>query len=146
MPKGKGKKLMPVIVRWYLRTALVMFLLALVVGVAQNLSGMLPFLPPSLTSVYFHLLMVGWVTQFILGVAIWMLPKYSQEEPRGNGTLSWATYILLNTGLLVRAFGEPLNGLSPGTLWRWSLVFSAFFQWLAGLLIVINIWRRVKGK
>ena len=137
---------MPVIVRWYLRTALVMFVLALVVGVAQNLGSMLPSLPPGLTQVYFHLLMVGWVTQFILGVAIWMLPKYSQEKPRGNESLSWATYILLNTGLLVRAFGEPLSGLYPGTAWGWMLVFSAFLQWLAGLLFVINAWRRVKGK
>jgi hypothetical protein len=137
---------MPVIVRWYLRTALVMFVLALVVGVVQNLSGMFPSLSPSLTPVYFHLLMVGWVTQFILGVAIWMLPKYSQEKPRGIETLSWATYIFLNTGLLVRAFGEPFNELSPGTTWGWLLVFSAFLQWLAGLLFVINTWRRVKGK
>ena len=137
---------MPVIVRWYLRTALVMFVLALVVGVVQNLSGLLPSLPPGLTPVYFHLLMVGWVTQFILGVAIWMLPKYSQEKPRGIETLSWVTYILLNTGLLVRAFGEPLTELNPGTAWGWMLVFSAFLQWLAGLLFVINTWRRVKGK
>jgi VIT1/CCC1 family predicted Fe2+/Mn2+ transporter len=137
---------MPVIVRWYLRTALIMFILALVVGVVQNLSGMLPFLPSTLTPVYFHLLMVGWVTQFILGVANWMLPKYSQEKPRGIEALSWATYFLLNTGLLVRAFGEPLNELSPGTTWGWLLVFSALLQWLAGLFFVVNTWRRVKGK
>jgi hypothetical protein len=137
---------MPVVVRWYLRTALVMFVLALFVGVAQNLSGMLSFLPPGLTPVYFHLLMVGWVTQFILGVAIWMLPKYSMEKPRANETFSWATYILLNFGLLVRVFSEPFNILSPGTSWGWILVFSAFLQWLAGLLFVINAWRRVKGK
>jgi Cytochrome C and Quinol oxidase polypeptide I. len=99
---------MPVIVRWYLRTALVMFLLALVADVVQNLSGMFPFLPSSLILVYFHLLMVGWVTQFILGVAIWMLPKYSQGKQRGIETLSWATYILLNTGLLVGLLANPL--------------------------------------
>jgi hypothetical protein len=137
---------MPVIVRWYLRTALVMFVLALVVGVAQNLSSLLPSLPPGLTQVYFHLLMVGWVTQFILGVAIWMLPKYSQEKPRGIETFSWATYILLNIGLLVRAFGEPLTRSYPGTAWGWMLVFSAVLQWLAGLLFVVNVWKRVKGK
>lgn len=137
---------MPLIVRWYLRTALVMFVLALLAGTLQSLSVLLPSLPPGLTPVYFHLLMVGWVTQFILGIAIWMLPKYSQEKPRGIETLSWATYILLNVGLLVRAFGEPLAGLYPGTAWGWMLVFSASLQWLAGLLFVINTWRRVKGR
>jgi len=91
--------------------AMAMFVLALMVGVAQNLGSLLPSLPPGLPQVYFHLLMVGWVTQFILGVAIWMLPKYSQEKPRGIELLSWATYILLNTGWLIRAFGEPLTEL-----------------------------------
>jgi hypothetical protein len=90
--------------------------------------------------------MVGWVTQFILGVAIWMLPKYSQANPRGNELFSWATFILLNTGLLIRAFGEPLTELYPGTAWGWMLFFSAFLQWLAGLLFVINTWSRVKEK
>jgi peptidoglycan biosynthesis protein MviN/MurJ (putative lipid II flippase) len=137
---------MPLIVRWYLRTALVMFVLALGMGVLQNLSGALPFLAPNLTPVYFHLLMVGWVTQFILGVAAWMLPKYSQEKPRGLESLYWAAYILLNAGLVVRAFAEPLNELNSQSGWGWLLVVSAFLQWLAGLLFVINSWRRVKGK
>lgn len=137
---------MPIIVRRYLRTALVMFILALIIGVVQSLGSLLPFLPPGLTPVYFHLLMVGWVTQFILGIAIWMLPKYSQEKPRGNELFSWLTYILLNAGLLVRAFGEPLNSLYPQTGWGWLLVVSALLQWFAGLFFVINAWRRVKGK
>ena len=137
---------MPLIVRWYLRTALVMFVLALLVALAQSLGAILPSLPPGLTPVYFHLLMVGWVTQFILGVAIWMLPRYSQEKPRGNERLSWGTYALLNTGLLARAFGEPVNAIYPGTAWGWLLVLSALLQWLAGLFFVINAWRRVKGK
>jgi len=137
---------MPVIVRWYLRTALVMFVLALVVSVIQNLGGIPPSLADSLTPVFFHLLMVGWVTQFILGVAIWMLPRYSPEKPRGIEALSWATYALLNTGLAIRVVGEPLIELFPGTTWGWLLVFSALLQWVAGLLFVINSWRRVKGK
>jgi hypothetical protein len=137
---------MPLIVRWYLRTALIMFVLALVAGILQALSGLLPSLPPGLTPVYFHLLMVGWVTQFILGIAIWMLPKFSQARPRGVEALSWTTYGLLNLGLLVRAVGEPMNSAYPGTSWGWSLVLSALLQWTAGLLFVINSWQRVKGK
>lgn len=137
---------MPRIVRWFLRTALVMFVLALIVGVVQSLGTEFSFIPPGLTPVYFHLLMVGWVTQFILGVALWMLPKYTQEKPRGLEALSWATYILLNTGLLLRAFGEPLNSLQPGKSWGWLLVISALLQWLAGVIFVANSWQRVKGK
>ncbi|MCC6147142.1 MAG: hypothetical protein IT308_06190 [Anaerolineaceae bacterium] len=137
---------MPSIVRCYLKTALVMFILALGVGLVQNLGGILPFSPSSLTPVYFHLLMVGWVTQFILGVALWMLPKYSMEKPRGIQALSWAAYILLNIGLLVRAVGEPLNAYSSGLVWDWLLILSAILQWMGGILYVINAWKRVKVK
>ena len=131
---------MPRIVRWYLRTALIMFVLALAAGVLQALGI------AGLTPVYFHLLMVGWVTQFIMGVAIWMLPKFTQAQPRGSDRISWVGYILLNLGLLLRAAVEPLNALKPGQLWGWGLVLSALLQWLAGLLFVVNAWRRVKEK
>jgi hypothetical protein len=137
---------MPFIVRWYLRTALVMFLLAFAVGILQALGTPLPALPAGLAPVYIHLLVVGWITQFIMGIAIWMLPKYSQEKPRGIESLSWAAYFALNIGLLVRAFGEPLNALHPGSAWGWTLVLSALLQWTAGLLFVVNSWSRVKGK
>lgn len=137
---------MPVIVRWYLRTAMIMFVSALLVGIAQALSDRVAFLPPGLTPVYFHLLMVGWVTQFILGIAIWMLPKYSQQKPRRSDTLSWAVYGLLNAGLITRALAEPMNSFSPGAAWGWLLVASALLQWTAGLFFVINAWPRVKGK
>lgn len=137
---------MPAIVRWYLKTSLVMFILGLLIGLLQSLKVHLPFIPSALTPVYFHLLMVGWVTQFIFGIAIWMLPKFNIEKPRGSDELSWATYFLLNAGLLVRALSEPLNALHPGTVWGWALVTSALLQWLAGVCFVVNSWKRVKGK
>ncbi len=131
---------MALVVRWYLRTALVMFVLALAAGMLQALGV------AGLTPVYFHLLMVGWVTQFIMGVAIWMLPKFTQAQPRGSDRLSWATYALLNLGLLLRAAAEPANARQPGDLWGWALVAAALLQWLGGLLFVVNAWRRVKEK
>ena len=131
---------MALVVRWYLRTALVMFVLALGAGLLQALGV------AGLTPVYFHLLMVGWVTQFIMGVAIWMLPKFTQAQPRGSDRISWVGYILLNLALLLRAAVEPVNALKPGQLWGWGLVLSALLQWLAGLLFVVNAWRRVKEK
>jgi hypothetical protein len=90
--------------------------------------------------------MVGWVTQFILGVALWMLPKYSMEKPRGIQALAWAAYIFLNIGLLVRVIAEPLNAHLPGMVWGWLLVLSASLQWVGCLLFVLNAWRRVKVK
>ncbi len=45
---------MPRVVRWYLLTALVMFLLALLVGAFQALGGIAIPMLPELTPVNFH--------------------------------------------------------------------------------------------
>ncbi len=135
---------MPKLVRWYIKTALVYFLVGLAAGIALAVGGPLAELTAGLTPVYYHLLLVGWVTQLILGVAIWMFPKFSQAQPRGNEKLAWTTYILLNLGLLLRVVGEPLSSLDAGSAWGTLLVTSAVLQWLGGLLILGNLWRRVK--
>jgi cbb3-type cytochrome oxidase subunit 1 len=137
---------MPPLTRWFLKSALVYLVAALLAGalVAARNVWLLPPLVSAFTPVYLHLFMVGWVTQLIFGVVFWMFPKYSKEKPRGSETLGWATYLLLNVGLLLRVLGEPLNALQPGTLWGWLLVVSAVLQWLAGFSFVANTWGRVQ--
>ncbi len=137
---------MPRLVRWYIKTAMVYFVAGLLVGIALAVGGPLAQLTAGLTPVYYHLLLVGWVTQLILGVAIWMFPKFSQEQPRGNEKLAWATFILLNLGLLLRMVGEPLDSLYAGTGWGTLLAASAVLQWLGGMLILSILWRRVKAR
>jgi hypothetical protein len=135
---------MPVLVRWYLKTALVYFLVGLILGAVLAVSWPSASVSASLTSVYYHVFLVGWVTQLIAGVAIWMFPKFSQARPRGIESLVWTAYALMNAGLLMRVTAEPLNTLHPLAIWGWTLVASAILQWLAGLLIVANLWSRVK--
>jgi hypothetical protein len=127
------------------RTSLFYLVLALLVGVWQALGPLVGWTRPGLFPVYFHLLVVGWLTLLIFGVAHWMFPKYSREQPRGRESLGWAVYILLNAGLLLRAAAEPLN-TGNGGLWGWALFASALLQWLAGLLFVVNAWPRVKER
>lgn len=136
---------MPLIVRWYLKTSLVYLVAALLVGVANSLQVLSPFIS-GLGPVSIHLLVVGFVTQLIFGVALWMFPKYSNTKPRGREPIAWASYALLNAGLALRAVGEPFTALHPGSWTGWVLVASALVQWLAGVLFVANTWGRVKGK
>lgn len=96
--------------------------------------------------VYIHLFVLGWLTQLIFGVVFWMFPKHSAETPRGSETLGRWTYALLNAGLLLRAFAEPMNSTQPNAFSGWILVISSVIQFLAGLLFVINSWGRVKEK
>jgi hypothetical protein len=90
--------------------------------------------------------MLGWLTQLIFGVVFWMFPKHSAETPRGSEALGWWTYTLLNIGLLLRVFAEPINSIRPSSFFGWILVLSAVIQFTAGLLFVINSWGRVKEK
>ena len=139
---------MPRLTRWYLKTALLFFVAAMSIGVLLAAGAVLP-LPAGVAAlgpVYFHLLMVGWVTQLIFGVVFWMFPKQSAARPRGREGLGWACYGLLNAGLLLRAAAEPWQGLAPGPLAGWLLAVSAGLQWLAGIAFVVNTWPRVKER
>lgn len=136
---------MPTLTRWMVRTSLLYLVLALLAGVWQALGPLVGAPLPGLFPVYFHLLVVGWLTLLIFGVAHWMFPKYSREQPRGREWLGWLVYALLNLGLLLRVVAEPLHTGSGG-LWGWALVASALLQWLAGLLFVVNAWPRVKER
>jgi hypothetical protein len=139
---------MPTLTRWFVRSALVYFVAALGVGalLAARSALALPAEVSALAPTYFHLLMVGWVTQLIFGVAFWMFPKFTVEQPRGSEALGWATYLLLNIGLLLRVVGEPLITLVASPVLGWLVAASAVLQWLGGMAFVINTWWRVKEK
>jgi heme/copper-type cytochrome/quinol oxidase subunit 1 len=139
---------MPRLTRWHLKTALLYFVAALLVGMllAGRAVVALPAAVNALSPVYFHLLMVGWVTQLIFGVVFWMFPKQSAARPRGSDALGWAVYWLLNAGLLLRVVAEPWQTLRPAPLPGSALALSAVLQWLAGLAFVANTWPRVKER
>ena len=137
---------MPILTRWFIKIALVYLVAALLLGLFLALgdSITLPDWVGGFSPVYFHLFMVGWVTQLIIGIAYWMFPKYSSEKPRGNEQLTWAAFWLINVGLLLRVVTEPLNGQTPNVVWGWLLVLAALLQWGGGLAFCVNTWRRVK--
>jgi hypothetical protein len=135
---------MPRIVRWFVKTAFVYLAAALVVGLLESASraGLIAGLPPGIRPVSVHFLVVGWVSQLIFGIALWMFPKFSQDQPRGPEWAAWATYACLNAGLLLRAVAEPQA--PGGGVWGGLLVASAVLQWAAGLLFIVPAWRRVR--
>lgn len=135
---------MPKLTRWFLKAALVYLIAALCAGLLlalperNSVAGLFP--------IYIHTLVFGWLTQLIFGVALWMFPKYNLAKPRGHEWLGWATFILLNLGLVLRIIFEPLQGILLSPLTSWMLVISAILQWLSGLAFVANTWARVREK
>jgi hypothetical protein len=141
---------MRTLTRWFIKTSFVYFILALLVGVMLGTVSIwnLPVSVATIYPSYLHLMVEGWITMLIIGVAIWMFPKFSQEKPHGDERLGWACYALLNTGLLLRIISEPLLGQngSIAAMWTAILIVAAFLQWLGGMAFVLNAWGRVKVK
>jgi|SRR5450759_499689 heme/copper-type cytochrome/quinol oxidase subunit 1 len=139
---------MPPLTRYFIKTALIYFVAALLIGVLLLARSAidLPVEIAALSPVYFHLLMVGWVTQLIFGMLFWLLPKYSKERPRGNERLVWVAYILVNVGLVLRIIGEPIVSIKPEWGFGWMLMLSALLQLIGGWAFISNAWSRVKER
>lgn len=137
---------MPTLTRWFIKSAVAYLIAALLLALVLALNAVvtLPRFVSLLTPAYFHLFLVGWVTQMIFGVIYWMFPIITRAQPRGSAPLGWASYILLNVGLLLRVVGEPLVFGRPSV--GWLLVVAALLQWLAAVFFVFIAWPRVKGK
>jgi hypothetical protein len=135
----------PPLTRWLVKAALLYLVAALVLGVGMQLplAGRFPVLAV-LWPTYLHVLVVGWLTQLIFGVAYWLFPRYSAERPRGSERLGWATFVLLNAGLLLRIIGEPRRALGGGG--HVILLISAVAQLLAVWAFVLNTWPRLKER
>lgn len=137
---------MPPVTRAFIKASLLHLVLALGLAVFQAVQAHLGVAVAGLSAVYFHVFLVGWVTQMIMGVGFWFFPKHSPDQPRGSERLAWASFWLLNVGLLVRAVAEPALAARPSVLLTWALVASALMQWLAGALFVQNTWARIKER
>lgn len=139
---------MPSLTRWYIKSGLIYLAAALLLAVVLALPDpiRLPAYVRAMNPAYFHLFLVGWVTQMIFGVIYWMFPIITRERPRGSERLGWASYIMLNVGLLLRVAIEPLHSTQPEAGFGWLLAVSAVLQWLGVALFVLLAWPRVKER
>ncbi|MGN8226798.1 hypothetical protein ABFW99_014225 [Gracilimonas sp. BCB1] len=134
---------MPLITRLFLKTGLIYFLGALLVGVLLQVDEVSI---PNLTPMFWHMLMVGWITQIIMGISLWMFPGRIKKESFLNQKWAWFTYVFLNLGLVLRFVCEPMILLSQGYHWKVWLLVSAALQFVAVVCYVIEIWPRVLSK
>ncbi len=136
---------MPRLTRFFVKSALVFLVLALSCGGLLHLDFAFAEVA-ALRPVFYHLFLVGFVTQLIFGISYWMFPPLSRESARGREWIGWCSYAALNTGLALRVCGEPLSVFQPGLAARLLLVSSAVLQLAAVLLYTTLIWNRVKAK
>jgi len=134
---------MPRIARTFIKTGLIFFLISLSLGMAVEIESLsLPVLMP----LFWHTLMVGWITQIIFGVSMWMFPGRTKEEGFKAQLWGWLTYIFLNTGLLLRLVAEPMLSYSGLAVWNVLVLCSALLQVFAGITYLIEMWPRIMSK
>jgi len=134
---------MPLITRAFIKTGLIYFVIALLLGIAQYVD-VLMF--PNITPLFWHALMLGWITQIIMGVSVWMFPGREKEESFQLQKWSWLAYGFLNVGLILRMVAEPFVNTSELMAWKYALVVSAITQFIGISCYVIEIWPRVLSK
>ncbi|MGD8397944.1 MAG: hypothetical protein PVG11_03735 [Anaerolineae bacterium] len=101
---------------------------------------------------------VGWLTQLILGVAWWLFPPLPaghwlrSRAPerrgqflRGSEPLFWATFIALNAGILLRAICAPLHVWTQITFFEVLAGISGIFLLAAAATFLFNMWGRVRA-
>lgn len=129
---------MPRISVWMIRAAL------LHLGVGFTLGALLlwhkgaPFAPTIWRWLLPHveMLLLGWMLQLAMGVAAWILPRFSQEPRYGNIALAWGAFISLNAGVIATSLSYAYL---PDRLLAGRLLILA-----AGGLYGLFIWRRIK--
>lgn len=128
---------MPRLSVWFVRAALIYLATGFTFGALLLANKGVPFMPALwiLLPIHMEFLLVGWLIQFAMGVAFWILPRYSRGAPRGNERLLWCAFVLFNTGVLLAAAVVFIPGLS---------LAGRGLEVLAVLFFVLGLWGRVK--
>jgi hypothetical protein len=150
---------MPTTSRIFCKASIIYLGIGAVLGAILLINRWLSLAPqiPVLKLSHVVILLAGWLTQLIMGVAWWLFPPLDiglkpdsltparrGQTQRGSEPLFWAALILLNAGVLLQAVFAPL--------YAWTLIgafnvlssISGLFLLAAAIAFVANMWRRVR--
>ena len=150
---------MPLTSRVFVKASLVYLALGAALGALLLVNRWIPLgaAVASLRVVHVEFLVMGWVTQFIVGVAWWLFPPLATspglavagplrrgQAQRGSEPLFWATFAFLNAGVLLHAVVGPLYSQTENGVLGFLVSLSGLFFLVAALTFVLNMWRRVR--
>lgn len=132
---------MPKLSVWFIRSSLLYLAAGFTLGALILVNKGLPFLGAIwlLLPAHIEFVMVGWMVMLVIGVAFWILPRFSRAPKRGNEPLAWASLCLLHAGIWATI-------LSPlWTQFRWVYLPGWGLE-IAGIIaFVIHTWPRIKA-
>ena len=128
---------MPRLSVWFVRASLLYLLAGFLIGALILAQKGIPYSSQvwTLFPVHMEFLLIGWFAQLAMGVAFWIVPRFSSGPPRGNESVIWVSFVLINAGLLI------------GILQLWftpSALLGHVLEICAGVTFTIGLWRRIK--
>ncbi|MCW7505344.1 hypothetical protein [Leptospira paudalimensis] len=131
---------MPKISRYFIKSGMLYLFFGVLVYSLNEFPGLnfkVPLLP-----VYWHMIAIGWITQIIMGVSLWMFPKGKISISKNGSILSWISYVSLNLGLVFRFSSEPFLHVDREMV-KIPFLLSIFLQVLGILCFILEIWPRL---
>ena len=130
---------MPRLSVYFIRASLIYAVLGFTAGGLLLANKGIMYLPAlwNLLPLHIEFAFMGWMAQLAMGMVFWIAPRFSSDSPRGNEKLSWAAFMLLNSGILLAA-GQSLLAAT-------GLVFAGRILELLGLAaFAAGNWKRIK--
>ncbi len=129
---------MPRLSCWFIRAALVCLALGFTFGALMLFNKGVPLGPWvwRLLPAHIEFLLLGWTVQLAMGVAFWILPRFSSS--RGNEKAAWLAFVLLNTGVWLAGVG-PLLGAAG-----WVVLLGRVAEAGAAAAFAFHAWPRIK--
>jgi hypothetical protein len=149
----------PITSRFFVKASVLYFCLGAILGALMYVNRSIPLgsWVGYVRVIHVQVLIVGWLTQLILGVAWWLFPPLKiglrAEAPlpvrrgqtqRGSEPLFWVTFACLNAGILLSALFDPLYTWTKIGFFRFLVGLSGLLLLLAAIAFVLNMWGRVR--
>ncbi len=151
---------MPPASRAFVKASIVCLCLGAILGALLFFNRLVPLGPrvAALRVSHIQLLLVGWLTQLILGVAWWLFPPLKTgllsgdparvrrgQAQRGSEPLFWVTFVCLNAAVLLRSLFEPLFIWTQIPQFSMLVGLSGILLLVAAGAFVVNLWDRVRA-
>jgi heme/copper-type cytochrome/quinol oxidase subunit 1 len=134
------------LVRRYIKTAIVFLAIGLLIGGWMLVRRELYDVYPSAyeLSAHTHALLVGFMMEMILGVALWLFPRPSKEDARYSPRAAEAAWWVLTVATGSRVLGELAHPVVDSRTLRWVVVLAGLAQALGLLLFFHTMWTRIR--
>lgn len=86
---------------------------------------------------HIELMIYGWTLQFVMGVAFWILPRFTAVARYGKSYLGWWSFGLLNGGLTLSAIEGWFGAGIYSTIGRLAMLAAV-------VAFAVMMWPRVK--